>query len=87
MVSNHNNVTKDNIFGSLMYPEVIPIVIIKKENSLICHKDIPVKKLFFLVCHKNHNIIIVMIGFIINTKTVKINNGINILIVVDEKLT
>jgi hypothetical protein len=70
-----------------MYQEVIPIVIIKKENSLICHNDIPAKKLFFLVCHKNHNIVIVIIGFIINTKKTKTSNGTSVAIVVVEKLT
>jgi hypothetical protein len=58
-----------------MYQEVIPIVIIRKENSLICPRDIHVRKLFFLVCPKNHNTTIVMIGFIINTNIIKTNNG------------
>jgi hypothetical protein len=54
---------------------VIPIVIIKNENSLICPSDTQVRKLFFLVCQRNPNIIIVMIGLMTNTKATNINNG------------
>jgi len=87
MVISHNNVTMERIVGSLIYHDVIPIVIIKKENSLICPKDIPARKLFFLVCQRNHNTTMVMIGFTISTNPAKINNGTNVDIVVVQKLT
>lgn len=87
MVMSHNNVIMERIVGSLIYHEVIPIVIIKKENSLICPNDIPARKLFFLVCQRNHNTTIVMIGFTISTNAAKINNGISVDIVVVQKLT
>lgn len=70
-----------------MYHEAIPIVMIRKENSLICPSDIQVRKLFFLVCPRNPRIIIVMIGFMISTKSAKITNGSSIGVVVVQKLT
>jgi len=49
MVINPINVIMESIVGSFIYHEVIPIAIIRKENSLICPSDIQVRKLFFLV--------------------------------------
>jgi len=63
------------------------MVMIRKENSLICPKDIPVRKLFFLVCPKNHNTTMVIIGFMINTNMMNINNGRIIAIFVVQKFT
>lgn len=77
----------ESIFGSLIYHEVIPIVIMRNENSLICPNDIQVRKLFFLTCHKNHNTTMVMIGFIINTNATKIPNGSIIAPLVVQKFT
>ena len=70
-----------------MYHQVIPIAIIKKENSLICPIDIHVRKLFFLVCPRNPSTIMVMIGLIINTKTINTKSGIIIDIFVVAKFT
>ncbi|MEI8252775.1 MAG: hypothetical protein WCG25_03355 [bacterium] len=57
--------------GSFSTPEVIHIVINRNENSLTWPKAHHVKKLFFLVCHNNHKIIIVIAGFIISENRVK----------------
>lgn len=59
----------------MIYPELIPIATKRKENSLICPNDIHVRKLFFFVCHKIHNVIIVIIGLIISTNATKITSG------------
>ena len=69
------NVIRERIFGSLIYPDVIHIVTIMKENSLICQSDIHVRKLFFLACPRNHNTIIVIIGFTISTKRTSAKSG------------
>ena len=87
MVINPTRVIIESNVGSLIYHEVIPIAINKKENSLICPIDIHVKKLFFLVCPRNPSTIMVMIGFRISTKTTKINSGTNIVIFVVAKFT
>ena len=65
----------DNIVGSWIYHACIPIVITINENSLICHRDIPVKKLFFLVCLHIPKKIIVISGFMININNAHTNNG------------
>ena len=80
-------VTMDSIVGSFIYHEVIPMAIIKNENSLICPMDIHVRKLFFLVCQRNQSTTIVIMGLMINTKAIKITNGMNIVIFVVQKLT
>jgi hypothetical protein len=87
MVINHTNVIIESIVGSLMYHQAIPMVIIRKENSLICHSDIPVRKLFFLVCPRNPSTIIVIIGLIISTNTINTISGITIDKCVVQKLT
>lgn len=83
----HNNVTIERIVGSLIYHELMPIVIIKNENSLICPNDIQDKKLFFLVCPSNQSTIIVTIGLTIRTNPENINNGFKNDTVVSQKLT
>jgi len=87
MVINPTKVIMDSSVGSLIYHEVMPIATSKKENSLICPIDIPVRKLFFLVCPRNPSTIIVMIGLTISTKTTKINSGTNIATFVVAKFT
>ena len=77
----------ESIVGSLIYHEVIPIAIIRNENSLICPRVIHVRKLFFLACPRNPSTIIVIIGFIIRTKTTKITSGTIIDIFVVAKFT
>lgn len=77
----------ESIVGSLIYHEVIPIAIIRNENSLICPSVIHVRKLFFLVCPRNPRTIIVIIGFITRTKTTKITSGTIIVIFVVAKFT
>ena len=77
----------ESMLESLIYHDVIPIVIIRNENSLICPNDIQVRKLFFLICHKNHNTIMVIIGLIINTNTTKMSNGNIIVLCVVQKFT
>jgi hypothetical protein len=67
----HINVTIDVVDGSLMAHVDIHIAINKNENSLIWPSDVHDRKLFFFVCHINHSINIVIIGFIINTNTEK----------------
>jgi len=67
----------ESIVGSVIYHEVIPIAMIRKENSLICPNDIQVRKLFFLVCPRNPSVIIVIIGLPISTKSEKIITGSN----------
>lgn len=75
MVINHTNVIMDSTVGSLIYHHVIPIAIMRKENSLICPNDIQVRKLFFLVCPRNPSTIIVMIGLIISINTTNTMSG------------
>ncbi|MEI6672625.1 MAG: hypothetical protein WCL02_04785 [bacterium] len=87
MVTSHISVIIESIVGSLIYHEVIPIVIMRNENSLICPNEIHVRKLFFLVCPRNQSIIMVMIGFIIKTKIINITSGIIIDIFVVAKFT
>jgi hypothetical protein len=87
MVTSPTKVIIESIVGSLIYHEVIPIVIMRNENSLICPRDIPVRKLFFLVCHKNHRTIMVIIGLIISTNTIKIMSGNIIDMFVVQKFT
>ena len=87
MVINPTNVSIESVVGSLIYHEVIPIVTIRNENSLICHNDIHVRKLFFLICQRNPRIIMVMMGFIINTNTTNIKSGSIIVIFVVAKFT
>ena len=65
----------DSMDGFLIYQAVIPMVTIRNENSLICPNEIPVRKLFFLACPKNPRIIMVMMGFIINTNITKTISG------------
>lgn len=77
----------ESMFGSLIYHEVIPIVMIRKENSLIWPSDIHVRKLFFLVCPRNPRTIIVMIGLMTSTKSTKIRSGISVEIFVAQKFT
>lgn len=60
---------------SLSVQEAIHIVMNKNENSLIWPNDHQVKKLFFLVCHINHNIVIVISGFMTRANTVSITAG------------
>ena len=87
MVISPTKVIMESIVGSLIYHEVIPIVMIRNENSLICPSDIHVRKLFFLTCHKNHNTTMVMIGFIISTNATKMSNGSTIVLFVVQKFT
>lgn len=77
----------ESIVGSFMYPDVIPIVTIKNENSLICPNDIQERKLFFLVCPSNQKITMVMTGLMISTKAENISKGTNIAELVSQKLT
>jgi len=58
-------------FGSVMTPEATHIPIKIKENSLICPRDIPVKKLFFFVCPINQRRIVIINGFPTRTKADK----------------
>lgn len=69
-----------------MYHDATPIPIKRNENSLICPRDIHVRKLFFLVCPRNHSVIIITIGLIINTNTMNINSGREMLVIF-QKLT
>ena len=77
----------ESIVGSLIYHEVIHIVMMRNENSLICPSDIPVRKLFFLVCPRNPKITMVTIGLMTNTKAMKITSGSSIDILVVQKFT
>lgn len=81
------NVIMESMVGSLIYPEVIPMAMIKNENSLICPNDIHVRKLFFLVCPRNPRTTMVMIGLIISTKNTNATRGNSIDIFVVQKLT
>lgn len=75
MVINPTKVTMESMLASLIYHHIIPILMTRNENSLICPRDIQVRKLFFLVCHKNPKIIIVMIGLMISTNMIHMTNG------------
>src|SRR5574344_1118561 len=87
MVSNPIKVTIESIVGSFMYHAVIPIVTIRKENSLICPNADHVRKLFFIVCPSIDSIIMVMSGFMNKTKRENTIHGTIIAEVIFQKST